>query len=35
LELLKPYMHGMVGSEAYVDMMPKDINWANVSIGKH
>jgi oligopeptide transport system substrate-binding protein len=35
LELLKRYVRGMVGSEAYVDMMPKDLNWANVSISKH
>ena len=34
-ELLKPYVHGMVGTEAYTDMMPKDLDWANVSISKH
>lgn len=34
-ELLKPYVHGLVGSAAYPNMMPRDLDWANVSIDRH
>jgi len=33
--LLKPYVHGMVGTEAYADMVPANLDWAKVSISKH
>jgi ABC-type oligopeptide transport system substrate-binding subunit len=33
--LIKPYVHGLVGSEALGGMVPKDWNWSNVSVSKH
>ena len=34
-ELIKPYVHGLVTIEGYPDAVAKDLNWANVSVGKH
>jgi ABC-type transport system substrate-binding protein len=33
--LIKPYVHGLVGSEAYDELGPRDGDWSNVWIGKH
>jgi len=33
--LVKPYVHGLVGSSAYADLMPSGGNWAKVSVSKH
>jgi ABC-type transport system substrate-binding protein len=33
--LIKPYVHGLVTTEAYVDAVAKDLNWSKVSISKH
>jgi ABC-type oligopeptide transport system substrate-binding subunit len=33
--LLKPYVHGMVGSEWTEGFLPRDGDWANVTISKH
>ena len=33
--LIKPYVHGLVGSEAFNYLVPKDYDWANVSVSKH
>jgi len=33
--LIKPYVHGLIGSEAYARPVPKNYDWANVSISKH
>jgi ABC-type oligopeptide transport system substrate-binding subunit len=35
MALIKPYVHGLVGTEAYDYLVPKDDNWAEVSISKH
>jgi ABC-type oligopeptide transport system substrate-binding subunit len=34
-ELIKPYVHGLVGMEAYAQLVPEDYKWANVSLSKH
>jgi ABC-type transport system substrate-binding protein len=33
--LIKPYVHGLVGTEAYNWLMPRNFDWAEVSISKH
>jgi oligopeptide transport system substrate-binding protein len=33
--LIKPYVHGLVGTEAYNWLMPRNFDWADVSISKH
>ena len=33
--LVKPYVHGLVGTEAYSPVVPKDYDWAKVSISQH
>jgi oligopeptide transport system substrate-binding protein len=33
--LIKPYTHGLVGTEAYNWLMPRNFDWADVSISKH
>jgi len=35
LALVKPYVHGLVGTEAYFYLLAKDGDWANVSISRH
>lgn len=32
--LVKPYVHGLIGSEAYDQLVPKDLDWSTVSIGR-
>lgn len=32
--LIKPHVHGLVGTEAYTWLMPNDFDWAEVSISK-
>ena len=34
-KLIKPYVHGLVTTEANADTVAKDLDWSNVSIGKH
>jgi len=34
-ELIKPYVHDLSTTEAYVDVVAKDLDWSKVSIGKH
>ena len=34
-KLIKPYVHGLVTSEAYQDTLAKDLDWSKVSISKH
>jgi ABC-type oligopeptide transport system substrate-binding subunit len=33
--LIKPWVHGLVGMEAYQVLVPKDLDWANVSVSPH
>ena len=33
--LIKPYVHGLVATEAYQPLVPKDYDWANVSVSPH
>jgi ABC-type oligopeptide transport system substrate-binding subunit len=33
--LIKPYVHGLVGTEAYNWLMPRNFDWSEVSISKH
>jgi ABC-type oligopeptide transport system substrate-binding subunit len=33
--LIKPYVHGLVGTEAYNWLMPRNFDWAEVSVSKH
>jgi oligopeptide transport system substrate-binding protein len=34
-ELIKPYVHGLVTTEAYFDAVANDLDWSKVSISKH
>jgi peptide/nickel transport system substrate-binding protein/oligopeptide transport system substrate-binding protein len=34
-KLIKPYVHGLVTTEAYTDALAKGLDWANVSVGGH
>jgi peptide/nickel transport system substrate-binding protein/oligopeptide transport system substrate-binding protein len=34
-ELIKPYVHGLVTTEAYVDAVAKALDWTKVSISSH
>jgi hypothetical protein len=31
--LIKPYVHGLVGTEAYNWLMPRNFDWSEVSVG--
>jgi hypothetical protein len=31
-QVVSPKVHGLVGTSAYGDLVPKDGNWANVSV---
>jgi ABC-type transport system substrate-binding protein len=33
--LVKPYVHGLVGTEVYSSLVPRDGDWTNVSIARH
>lgn len=33
--LVKPYVHGFVGSEAFNELIPRGNDWANISISSH
>jgi ABC-type oligopeptide transport system substrate-binding subunit len=33
--LIKPYVHGLVGTEAYNWLMPRNFDWSEVSVDKH
>jgi ABC-type transport system substrate-binding protein len=33
--LVKPWVHGFVGSPAFGEAIPKDNNWANITISQH
>jgi ABC-type oligopeptide transport system substrate-binding subunit len=33
--LVKPYVHGLVGSEAFYELIPKGNDWSNISISPH
>ncbi|GAC1630340.1 MAG: ABC transporter substrate-binding protein [Chloroflexota bacterium] len=33
--LIKPYVHGLVGSEAYNNVVPGNLDWSNVSLSAH
>jgi len=33
--LIKPYVHGLTEGEVATDLVPKDYDWANLSISKH
>jgi ABC-type oligopeptide transport system substrate-binding subunit len=34
-QLIKPWVHGLVTVEGYAVVVPKDMDWANVTISKH
>jgi ABC-type oligopeptide transport system substrate-binding subunit len=34
-ELIKPYVRGMTGGVAYADIVPKNYDWSNVTVGNH
>ncbi|HEX8918663.1 MAG TPA: ABC transporter substrate-binding protein, partial [Chloroflexota bacterium] len=34
-QLVKPYVHGLVGTSAYGDLVPRNYDWSQVSISKH
>jgi hypothetical protein len=34
-QLVKPYVHGLYGTVAYGYLVPKNHNWANISIDMH
>jgi ABC-type transport system substrate-binding protein len=34
-ELIKPYVHGLIGTEAVSYLVPKNNDWANVSVSPH
>jgi hypothetical protein len=33
--MVKPYVHGFVGSEAFYELIPRGNNWANITISPH
>lgn len=33
--LVKPYVHGLIGTAAYGDLVPRNDDWGNVSISSH
>jgi ABC-type transport system substrate-binding protein len=33
--MVKPYVHGFVGSEAFYELIPRGNNWANITLSKH
>ena len=33
--LIKPYVHGLTGPGPYTTLIPKNLDWSNVSISKH
>jgi ABC-type transport system substrate-binding protein len=33
--MMKPWVHGFVGSEAFYELVPRGNNWANITISPH